>query len=652
MIEGSAHQRIDVGEMLLREQYRSLARLVPILYLVVIVATLSLMLAFYGRTSNMLSLWLPVVVLVPVGWRMRYWLKTRKCVDQRDMATIRRDIRVMTIIGPAIALGFMLIGVMMLIQGNIHEHSFAAIMIWFIATASSFCLATVPLAAALIVILTGAPLAMGLYWTGDDLMMIIGVVIVLVGAQVVYMIIEIAAGFKTQVNARATVLERQQAAEEARAAAVEMALTDDLTGLPNRRHFESLIDARQREAHFADEPFAVCLLDLDHFKPINDAYGHAVGDFVLIEIGRRLRGLTEGKGIAARMGGDEFAILLPSIATPDQALAFAAEIRAIMREPMVIKTGRSVQLDSSVGFALYPQSTTQHRRLVDLADMALYQSKAANRGTASVFSSAYEEEALMRGRIEQGLRAAILVNAFDVHFQPIVRLKDNAIIGFEALARWTDPELGTVSPGTFIPIAEKAGLIEAMTEILLRKAALAARTWPDHIFLSFNLSADQLIRPGAGLRIVAMLLECGLPVHRLEVEVTETAVTRDLAAARVTIECLRAAGAKVSLDDFGTGHSSLSQICNLPLDKVKIDKAFIDRIGSDPRMFSLVETIVLMCDSLGLRCVAEGIEAPEQVDILRRLGCADGQGYLFARPMVAQDACRLISRRRLRERAA
>ncbi len=639
-------------EMLIREQYRALALLVPLLYLVVVLTTLAIMFAFSNLVSPAFSFWMPGLVLTLVVLRMRYWHGVRKQVETQDVKIIRRDIRGATIVGPAIAFGFMLIGISILFQGSLHQYAVAGLLIWIVATASSFCLVAVPLAATLVVVVATVPLVAALLFTGDDLMIITAAVVSLVGVQVIYMLNQIFAGFRGLVLSRAKVLERQQAAEQASAAATAMALTDHLTGLPNRRHFEQLLQERVHGPVYEGSPFAVAILDLDNFKPINDAYGHSVGDAVLVEVGKRLQCVMDGHGVIARMGGDEFALLLPGFNSEEQALAFSRDVHAAIRKPLENMHGRLVQIDCSIGFALFPHSTADAGRLIDLADIALYESKAAERGTATAFSSRYEAAALRRGQIEQGLRAAIAAGALEVHFQPILDLQSGGLIGFEALARWTDPELGSVSPATFIPIAEQSGLIEALTEVLMRKAAKIAAAWPNDLFLSFNLSPEQIIRPSAGLRIALVLAECGLPMHRFEAEITETALTRDVDAARATIESLRAAGARVSLDDFGTGHSSLSQIRNLPLDKVKIDKSFVDHIGADPRMRNLVDAIILMCDRLGLSCVAEGIEHQEQADILRAMGCSGGQGYLFARPLPVADAQRLIEARTLRKNAA
>jgi predicted signal transduction protein with EAL and GGDEF domain len=253
-----------------------------------------------------------------------------------------------------------------------------------------------------------------------------------------------------------------------------------------------------------------------------------------------------------------------------------------------------------------------------------------------VFDTDDENIALERAAIEQELRKAVRDETLNPHFQPIVNIISGQVEGFEALARWHHPKLGHVSPGVFIPIAEQIGIMEELTDTLLRKAATIAARWPNGLILSFNLSPDQLSKASAGLRILGIIAECGLPPQRFEAEVTETAIMKNVGNARNTIESLRAAGICVALDDFGTGYSSLSQLQNLPLDKIKIDKSFIDRICIDKKIAKVVRSIVEMCECLELRCVAEGIETQDQLDELKLIGCNSGQGYLFSRALAPE----------------
>ena len=287
------------------------------------------------------------------------------------------------------------------------------------------------------------------------------------------------------------------------------------------------------------------------------------------------------------------------------------------------------------GFAFHPASARRADDLVRAADTALYRAKTEARGSVGVYDPSAGKAAREEARIEQALRKAVAADVIEPHFQAIVDLANGSILGYEALARWKDPTLGSISPTTFIPLAERIGLIEQLSESLLRKAVREAATWPEPLFLSVNFSARQFSCTATGSTIVSILREAGFPPHRFEAEVTETEVLRDLDAARTTIAALRGAGARVSLDDFGTGFSGLSQIRDLPLDKIKIDKSFVDGICRDPRSAALVRSIVDMGRRLGLVCVAEGIETVAQVEELRAGGCTEGQGYLFAQPTPA-----------------
>jgi predicted signal transduction protein with EAL and GGDEF domain len=373
-------------------------------------------------------------------------------------------------------------------------------------------------------------------------------------------------------------------------------------------------------------------------------HGHRVGDSVLVETAARLSSFIAGRGQAARMGGDEFAVIVEGVASEEDVLAFAEDMQKIFVTPIAINGGALVQLSSCCGFAIYPASAMNADELINQADIALYKSKAQERGCASVFTADYQNTVLERARIEQGLRLAVSARALAVHFQPIVDPGSGRVTGFEALARWRDADLGQVSPAIFIPIAEKIGLIEQLTDDLLRKATAIAATWPEHLVLAFNLSAAQLVKPGAGLKIISILGEAGLPPHRFEVEVTETALMKNVAEARRTLECLKAANIRASLDDFGTGYSSLSQIKDLPLDKIKIDKSFIDKICCDTKIASLVRAIISMCENLEVQCVAEGIEERLQLDALKAGGCTLGQGYLFSRPIPNEQIAALLAR--------
>ena len=421
---------------------------------------------------------------------------------------------------------------------------------------------------------------------------------------------------------------------------VRMAYTDELTGLPNRRRFEQRLQALAARRRETGKPFGVALIDLDGFKPINDVYGHAAGDEILRQVALRLHGGADSFGTVARFGGDEFAILAPELASEDEAGQLATVLSEIVSAPYDLE-GRRVRLSGSFGLALYPDCGSDGGQLLERAETALYRAKKQGRGHIAVFTKAIEDSLNQEAQVEQALRQAIADNVIQPFFQPIVDLKDGRVLGFEALARWHDRELGQVSPGKFIPIAEERGMIGELTDRLLYRAAREATSWPGDTFLSFNLSTAQLADPGTGLKVLSILSRAGLDPRRLEIEVTETAVMSDPDMAREIISGLRAAGVRVALDDFGTGHSSLGYLRQLTLDKVKIDRCFIMGVGHERESEHIVRAILEMCTGLHLKVVAEGIEESQQADVLRRFGCAAGQGYLFGRPMEADKAGQL-----------
>ena len=642
--EGSREQFPGASEMLIREQYYSLTRLVPVLYIVVITATASLCLAFNGTAPAWLIHWLPLGLLLIVTVRLRYWIKARAFGRNQDMAIIRRDIRGTNFLGPLLTLALTLIGISLMPYSDPYQQSLAVVAIWITAIASAFCLAALPTASMMVVLSAGVPIAVSFLCTGNQMKVVLAGLFGILTCLVIYILSQNYAAFTSTVQSRAEINEKRRQAEIARQTATKLAYTDYLTDLANRRYFERLLNERVSHPEQQQKPFAVGIIDLDGFKPVNDIHGHRVGDSVLVETATRLGAFMAGRGQAARMGGDEFAVLVEGVASEDEALAFAEDLQKIFIAPIAIDGGAVVQLSSCCGFSIYPTSATNADELINQADMALYRSKGLERGCASVFTADYQNSVLKHARIEQGLRLAVSARALSVHFQPIVDLGSGRVTGFEALARWRDADLGPVSPAIFIPIAEKIGLIEQLTDDLLRKAVAIAATWPDHLVLSFNLSAAQLVKPGAGLKIISILMEAGLAPHRFEAEVTETALIKSIDEARRTLECLKAANIGISLDDFGTGYSSLSQIKDLPLDKVKIDKSFVDKICSDAKMGSLVRAIITMCENLELQCVAEGIEDVLQLDLLRAGGCNLGQGYLFSRPIPPEQIAALLAR--------
>ncbi len=426
----------------------------------------------------------------------------------------------------------------------------------------------------------------------------------------------------------------EDAAKPVRRNSGTLAYTDPLTGLGNKlrlvEKFNRLIVSRNEDPAC----FSIGIVNLDGMKPINDLFGHKGGDDIIRQAALRLTAAVESDGFVSRYGGDEFAFLFPYVLDEAGAAEKGKLLQSLLAAPFDLD-GRTVRLSGSFGFAVYPQAGETFEAIVANIETALYHSKRAGRGRVTVYTR--EVEAMMRenARIEQALRNAIARDAIKPHFQPIISLQDGRLLGFEALARWTDPELGSVSPGKFIPLAEERGMIAPLTESLLLQAARAAADWPQDMFLSFNLSSLQLVDLSTAQMIRGVIARAGLPPKRLEIEVTESAMMSDPETAAMIVDDLHKAGIRISMDDFGTGQSSLGRLRELKLDKVKIDRAFIMAIGEDKPAEHIVRAILEMCAGLELTVVAEGIEEMRQAESLKRYGCHAGQGYLFGKP---QDA--------------
>ncbi len=413
-----------------------------------------------------------------------------------------------------------------------------------------------------------------------------------------------------------------------------MAYSDPLTGLGNRYRMREKVMAVAAERAEDPAPFTIGIANLDGFKPINDLFGSQAGDEILCQVAHRLKACIPDGATVTRHEGDEFAFLFPLVFEKNGAERFGQMIKEVLSAPYDLGD-RNVRLSASFGFAIYPFAGEDFDELLKSAETALYRSKRRGRGQITVYSREIAQEMKRSTQLEQALRNAIIADAVDVYFQPIVRLKDAGVVGFEALARWIDPDLGFVSPAVFVPLAEERGFIDALSETLLRKAAEAALSWPRELFLSFNLSSAQLMDPGTAPTILATLGRVGLDPGRLELEITETAVMTSADTAQRIISELRQAGVRISLDDFGTGQSSLGRLRDFTFDKVKIDRAFVSRITTDRTSEHIVKAIIAMCDGLDLQVVAEGIEERADAEKLKALGCAMGQGYYYGRPVDA-----------------
>lgn len=424
---------------------------------------------------------------------------------------------------------------------------------------------------------------------------------------------------------------------EAERRAHELAHTDPLTGLANRRAFEQAIKAAIGAAPARDEIHAVFMLDLNGFKRVNDVHGHPEGDEVLSVVSARLREVVRGRDVLSRLGGDEFAMLAHHVGDVAGVANIAARIQSALEPPIKVAT-RSHRVSAGIGVALIPKDGSTAEEVVRKADIALYRAKSTGQPAIRFFEESMDEVVRERDLIERELREAIGTITLVPWYQPVTNLKTGKVTEFEALARWRHPSLGDIPPERFIPIAESGGLMNELGDWLFRCAAREAASWPDDVGLAFNISAAQLQDAGLGLRIMHTLAETSLSPRRLTLEITESAIVQDLDTASAALASLREAGVKIALDDFGTGYSSLYHLRKFKLDKIKIDRSFVHAMEHESESAAIVRALMGLGHGLGLTVTAEGVESLEEVEVLTAEGCEEGQGFVFSHAMTAGEA--------------
>ncbi|MBZ9857484.1 EAL domain-containing protein [Mesorhizobium sp. CA13] len=423
-----------------------------------------------------------------------------------------------------------------------------------------------------------------------------------------------------------------------------LAHNDLLTALPNRSQFnDRLADALTRLPSTGDQ-LAILYLDLDRFKQVNDSFGHPAGDELLREFSDRLRRLTTEADTVARLGGDEFIIIHRQVAGEHEVKTLCERLIETARRPFEV-AGVQVFVGVSVGAALAPRDGCDRDELVRKADVALYHAKAAGRSGYVFFKAEMDQTLAMRKDLEQELRKALQVpGQIQVHYQPLYTADTNRMAGVEALARWSHAERGWVAPDLFVPLAEKTGLIDQLGELVLRQACLDAVSLPIDT-LAVNVSALQLNNPSFALKVTSILLEAQMDPRRLELEVTESTLSERPTECQRNIEALRSIGVRFALDDFGTGFSSLGRLQTLDVDRIKIDRSFVQGFGRSNGDEAIVQAIIDMARVSGLNTTAEGVETQSQCDFLRKLGCDQLQGYLLSKPVPKEELQNLLEGR-------
>lgn len=607
-----------------RQQYEALKSKSLTMYSVVLIQLGAWMLAGVGHLPPLISIYAPAAMMMVISTRMVIWRRRRN--DIADAESIKRRIR--TTIAVAWGISFMLgaYGVAVLMLAAPTQFAFALLLICLASIAGAYCLAVLPYAAIPTVTVGALPSGLLLLFSGERLLIAMGLDLVLTCLIILGMVFVQYREFVGNIVA--------QAYEK------RLAQSDALTGLPNRRafmdHLQDIAASAGRE-----KSFALLMIDLNGFKPVNDNYGHGLGDQLLVQIAHRLKRLGPGQAFAARLGGDEFAIIVPGVACAADAQDYAERVLGIFAKPFVVG-GVTVSLSAAVGIALYPEHANDELSLIANADLALYRGKRGGGSPIVLYDKEIKEQTRRAMHLEQAMGFMDGIAEVDVAYQPIVELGTGEILRFEALARWTDSALGAVNPVEFIGAAERTGKVSRMSERIFDTALLTASSWPPHVGLSINMSAVQLHNPSVPLMLAKLLDFYRFDPARLEIEFAEAVFLKDIETAKRTIGLLREIGVRIVLDNFGAGYASVGYLKEMHFDHVKLDGRLMRDIDGSPPAQLLVAGLLQLCGAMGIQCTAEQIERQSQRDVLERLECGRGQGYLFGRPMSVEAVSQII----------
>ncbi|WP_404425910.1 putative bifunctional diguanylate cyclase/phosphodiesterase [Thalassospira australica] len=632
-IVGTFRVREDQPE-LVRAQVKALSRQIPLLYILLFANAVALAFTHYGTAPDWMTVYIPAVLGAVCLMRGLAWRRLRETAN--DFASSVRHLRRIRILAVVISVVFTAWAIKMFGYGDAYQQGHVAYFISITVVGCIFCLLHFPPAALLVVIIVLGSFILHFGSTGNEVYVAIAANMAMVSLMIIQIIRSYYAAFSGLVESQID-LEKQHAKTiELSDQNRELAFCDALTGLSNRRAFFFHLDEAVARAKDNNGRFAIAMIDLDGFKPVNDVHGHPAGDDVLIQASARLRDVLGPDVLLARLGGDEFGVILDSVSDAAELIWIGRELCETLNDPFEVGGG-TVQLSASLGFATYPAVARETNALFERADFALYYAKKNMPGHPVLFAAHHETLIRHDSQIEQALRKADLESELSIHYQPVFDLRSGILHSVEVLARWDNDVMGRVSPEMFFPVAEKTGLVGTLSTILFQKALKSMAIWPDNVVLSFNLSARDIVLTDMAHWLIDQIKFFGIDPGRLTFEVTETALLRDFVSARASIRYLRRHGAKVALDDFGIGYSSLRYVHELEFDCLKVDRSFIEPIVTSARSQRIVKTVIDMCDNLGADCVIEGVETAEQRDEVLRLGGHLAQGYFFARPMAKID---------------
>jgi diguanylate cyclase (GGDEF)-like protein len=618
------------GRALIEERYWSLRRQVPVIYLLGFVNMAAMELAATGRVA--IGLNLPTFIGACGILRLSQWFGNGRQVSQELMVRRMKQ----TLWFAAIVCLAVCARCLYLLQvGDVGSHMAVILFGGLTAIGVAYGLTALPVAGRIPLLLIIIPISGAALFSKEPQFAGAAFGLVVVAALTMRLLTAHSHHFTNVVMSRALIAREQQRVEHAHQEAMLAAATDFLTGLPNRRAFMTALEAADgnRDA----PPFAVAILDLDRFKTVNDTFGHAVGDQLLQEVASRLVEAVGARGIVARLGGDEFGLLLSDIRHASDAFEIGREIVGQVNGAALLN-GRQLVVAVCCGLAISrPGDHRSPSRIMADADLALYQAKENPVEGTALFEQRMEAPRRRRTAIERALLSPGIDNDFRMVFQPIFDLKSGRAVAHEALARWTDPELGPIPPSEFVPIAEHLNLIDQINQRLMALAFEEARQWPAEVKLSFNLSAIQICSAGSARSVLHALAQARLGPDRLQIEVTETALLGDFERARKNLAELREAGVTIVLDDFGAGYASIGYLRELRFDQIKLDGGLVTAAQHSADGRRLLRAVIGLCENLGVSSIAEHVESEELLKLVVELGCSGGQGHWLSAPVEAKE---------------
>lgn len=622
-------------------QYRAFQHQVPLVYVILLSNAWILAASYAGTAPLHLTFSLPFVLSAVCVPRLIMWWRGRGQNVEPEKA--RTELLRANLLSWILSLGFSSWAISL---GEYGSWSGKMHVAFFMATTTIGCLACLSqmrsAAIAVLAICSGS-FVVFFAATQNPTLVAMAINMLLVGAAMIILVQFNYRDFNALVVSRRVLQEERSRAIALSDQNLRLANLDSLTNLPNRRSFFSTLPAMVERRGAQGDKVILGILDLDGFKSINDTFGHGVGDTLLRRVVDRLVTLAGQDFQLFRLGGDEFALIFES-SDIEEVQTLASGVAAALRDPFQLPACTAL-LSGTTGLAIYPDMASNDTELFERADYAMYHAKRdVAPGGVRLFTTEDEAEIRRSSAIEQALKTADLESELSMVFQPIVDLHTNCAVGFEALARWQSRELGAVSPGEFVPVAERAGLINRVTLVLLRRALAAAEAWPQSIRLSFNLSVCDIVSPEGLMRIIATIGQSKVSPSRIDFEITETAMVGDFHTLMQAVETLKRIGVGISIDDFGTGYSSLRQVHQLPLDKLKVDRSFVSNINANPAGQKILKSLLSLCDELQLSCVVEGVETAGELEAVRALGCELVQGFYYSRPLDADAALDYLAR--------